>query len=646
MKNKILTLKDLEVLAIDCQATHSNPDKGHILEIGWVRTRASEVSDCEKISKKVESYLLKTPRGSEVPKAVWRITGMTQEELKLAQRPKDIWQRILRAAEDITKKNGLKEMNQTIRAETSLDLEPGHHSSCPAVIHFCRYEEPFLRQLHKKYSPENEFPFSIICTHEIMKRLVPGLPRKSLRAVAGYFGQSLPNSRRSLHHVAATALIWSHLVARLEGSVDIHTYEELQDWLRQPAAVISSQKSVRKYPMAEVYRKDLPHLPGVYRMCRSGGDLLYIGKAKSLRQRIGSYFHKGSRHPEHILEMLSQAQSLDTTVTRTAFEAALMESDEIKRHSPLYNRALRTNEREVRFFSRDLKSSSSRPDNFHSIGPLPTSFNLDPLILLGEVLNGDSRKVSRKVIEGILDIPPEYLPGRTCFISGVKAFKREFRRSLHPAFDLTTWMSLGAQFWKEKQEEQAAEEAKKREAAESAAAKREVVEKADRIAARGEVDAIEPEGDEILELQMQEWESGEVDDTWTSERIVKILKSIIRLGAFQIRRSLWFCRLCESSLVWTPSAGESEPKNLIMFKGGTPIIEDSLSPSDKVPLSCGHANSRIDRQKNFDLFVFDRMRVTTTEIRRLIQEGRTIELHLHPDVCLRNEQLKRMLRWV
>ncbi len=646
MKNKIVALKDLEVLAIDCQATHSNPNKGRILEIGWVRTRASGVTDYEKISEKVETYLLKTPRGFEIPRSVLKITGIAHEELKLAQRPKDIWQRISRAAEDITKKNGLKELNPTIRAETSLDLEPGHHSACPAIIHFCRYEEPFLRQLHKKYSPENEFPFSIICTHEIMKRLVPGLPRKSLRAVAGYFGQSLPDSRRSLHHVAATALIWSYLVARMAGSLDIHTYGELKAWLRKPITALTNQKRARKYPMAEVYRKNLPHLPGVYRMCRSGGDLLYVGKAKSLRQRIGSYFHMGSRHPEHILEMLSQAQSLDTTVTRTAFEAALVESDEIKRHSPPYNRALRTNEREVRFYSLDLKSSSSRPDSFHSIGPLPTSFNLDPLILLGEVLNGDSRKVSRKVIEGILDVPPEYLPDRTCFISGVKAFKREFQRSLQPACDLTTWMALGAQFWKEKLEEQAAEEAKKREAAESTPAERMVVEEADRIATRGEVDAIEPEGDEILVLQIQEWEGGEIDATWTPERIVKILKSIIRLGAFQIRRSRWFCRLCESSLVWTPSTGEPEPKNLIIFKGGTPIVEDSLSPSDKIPLSSGHANSLIDRQKNFDIFVFDRMRVTTTEIRRLIQEGRTIELHLHPDVCLRNEPLKRMLRWV
>jgi hypothetical protein len=51
MPNKRNTLKAIDVLAIDRQATHSNPEKGHILEIGWVKTNASTGVDIEKISK-------------------------------------------------------------------------------------------------------------------------------------------------------------------------------------------------------------------------------------------------------------------------------------------------------------------------------------------------------------------------------------------------------------------------------------------------------------------------------------------------------------------------------------------------------------------------------------------------------------------
>ncbi len=627
-------MKELEVLAIDCQATHSNPDKGHILEIGWIKTRASTAVDVEKISKDVETFLLKIPRSAEIPRAVLRITGIPQEELKSAHSPREVWQHLSQTAEQIA-----------INSEPQ-KLNVDYGTTCPAVIHFCRYEESYLRKLHKKYGPKKNYPFSTICTHEIAKRLLPGLPRKSLRAVAGYFGLSLPESRRCLHHVAATALIWYHFVKLLEDTQNIHTYDELQGWLRKSTAYISNHKGLCEYPMAETYRKDLPNLSGIYRMYRSSGDLLYIGKAKALRQRISSYFHKGSRHPEHILEMLSQAQSLDTTITRTAFEAALLESDEIKRHAPPYNRALRTNERDVLFFSRDLKSSNPQPDSCHSIGPLSSSYNLNPLILLGNVLNGDLRKTSLKVIEGILDIPSEYLPGQDCFISGVKAFKQEFQTSLKVVFDLTTLISLGAQFWKDKLEEQAAEEAENRESAEAAVAKKEAPERSVEKAALGDGTASEPEEEKILELKMQESEDKEIVDTWTPERIVKVLKSIIRLGAFQIRRSRWFCRLSESSLVWTPVVGDAEVRSLIVFKGGTPLFKDPLSSSETVPLPPGHKKSLVERQKNFDLLVYDRMRVATTEIRRLIQEERTVDLYLHPDVCLRNEQLKRMLQWV
>jgi hypothetical protein len=434
----------------------------------------------------------------------------------------------------------------------------------------------------------------------------------------------------------ATAVIWFHLVDSLEDIHNIFTFEELQEWLKQSIFHSSNNKGAREYPMGEIFRKDLPNLPGVYRMSRSGGDLLYIGKAKSLKQRINSYFHKGGRHPEHILEMLSQAKSLDTTLTRTAVEAALVESDEIKRFSPPYNRALRTNEREVRYFSRDLESSNPQPDSYRPIGPLPSSFNVNPLILSRNVLIGDLRKISLKVVEGILDIPPEYLPSRDCFVQGVKAFKLEFQKSLQPGFDFVRLMSLGAQFWKEKLEEREAEEMAKREASEAAAKKQSLAEEM----------SGESQAEEILELKMQESEDREIEDTWSPERIVKVLKSIIRLGAFQIRRSRWFCRLSESSLIWTPLVGDPEERNLIVFKGGTPLFKDPLSPSDTIPLPPGHKKTRMERQKNFDLQVFDRMRVTTTEIRRLIQEGRAVELHLHPDVCLQNTQLKKMLQWV
>ena len=61
--------------------------------------------------------------------------------------------------------------------------------------------------------------------------LLPGLPRKGLRAVAGYFGHDTPPLRRCAHHLAATGVIWSELTGQLAANLGINTIAELQAWL-------------------------------------------------------------------------------------------------------------------------------------------------------------------------------------------------------------------------------------------------------------------------------------------------------------------------------------------------------------------------------------------------------------------------------
>ena len=101
------------------------------------------------------------------------------------------------------------------------------------------------------------------------------------------------------------------------------------------------------------------------------GDPLYIGKAKSLKQRVNSYFRQKAPHAEHTLEMLTQARELDFTQTGSALEAAMLESDEIKRRSPPYNIALRRRERELTFSTNDLCRHSAVVEKDFPVGPLP-----------------------------------------------------------------------------------------------------------------------------------------------------------------------------------------------------------------------------------------------------------------------------------
>ncbi len=86
---------------------------------------------------------------------------------------------------------------------------------------------------------------------------------------------------------------------------------------------------------------NLSQRPGVYRMLAANGEVLYVGKARNLKNRVSTYFSGSRAHAAKTMAMVAQIASIEVTATASETEALLLEYNLIKRHRPRYNVTLR-----------------------------------------------------------------------------------------------------------------------------------------------------------------------------------------------------------------------------------------------------------------------------------------------------------------
>jgi DNA polymerase III subunit epsilon len=558
-------LAQLPILLLDAQATAANPATGALVEIGWARGTATVPLDAAV----VEACVVAPPPGTTMLRAVARITGIRPGEWERGIAPAAAWGRLLAA---------------------TAPLSP----PVPLVVHFARFEEPHLHALHERHGSA-PFPFELICTHAIARRLLPGLPRCTLRALAGYFGAEVPTLRRSADHVVATAFVWRHLVDALhrEGIGDLGT---LREWLQRPAP--RPGRARRSYPLPRERRRELPHGPGIYRFLRAGGTVVYVGKATSLRQRVSGHFH--APDGERALELLSQVREVSCTETATALEAALLEADEIKRLAPPYNRALTVADRSLWFATADLCELSETPDERHTIGPLASSLPFQSLTALRSAL-ATALPVSLAVRARAVGVEPAWAPDGACFADGCARFVEAHGRLANARAVLR----LGARLW---------------------------------------------EGRRAANATVQETAEADTPPAtprrsqWDAQRVLAALEETVLRSAHAVRRARWLLRLSESSLVWTEAGREGS--RLIAIEGGTVTTRADLAPGATAAVPVAAGRSAAARRAAFDLACFDRLRVLTTELRTLTTEAPSLELRLGAHVRLSRQRLETVLRWV
>ena len=539
------SLSQLEVFVVDCQATAAAP-RGHLLEIGWARATTT--------TTETQARLIVLPNGERIPPAVARLTGISERMAQNGVEAPVAWRELSNEA-------------------ATLARQPA-----PTVIHFARFERPFLRALASE-----ALPLDIICTHDIARRLLPNLPRCSVRALTGYFGRGVGAMRRSVDHVEATAFIWRKLVRLLEDE-GISTWNALHEWLATKRD--TTRRPRRVWPMPRDARLSVPDAPGIYRMLRTSGDVLYVGKAASLRHRVNSYFRKQNGMPERTLEMLSQARDISFDVTSSALEAALFECDEIKRHRPPYNRALTVEDRALWFAAPDLSVYSGHSSSQCPLGPFPSARMLDEFSALP--------KADRRALGS-----GRWRPDAATFDAGYARLCAThpdlLRDDLGPHERL---LRLGTRLWREGRRDH-------------------------------DVDADE--------------ETRRVT-TWTPELVQLSLEWLALRAALARRRAIWLTRLVDASVIWT-EAGTANAR-IIVIENGEVVQNADIDADATPPIPPGYARPVATRRESFTLERFDRLRVLSTEFKRLVVTGAPVALRLGVAPPLANARLASVLQWV
>ncbi len=101
--------------------------------------------------------------------------------------------------------------------------------------------------------------------------------------------------------------------------------------------VIFKESSQDKRAQLRKKAMRLPLQPGVYLMRDASGRIIYVGKAKALKNRVSQYFGSDKNHDEKVRRMVSQVEDFETIITDSEFEALILECSLIKQHNPKYN---------------------------------------------------------------------------------------------------------------------------------------------------------------------------------------------------------------------------------------------------------------------------------------------------------------------
>ncbi len=362
-ENTQTRLADLEYVVVDVETTGLAAGQHKLIEVAGIRVRAGMI---------VESFQQLVNPGKRLPRFITAFTGITQAMVNAASPADEVLPAFFAFLDD-----------------------------APIVGHNVGFDLSFLGYEAARLG----YPLATdgLDTIRMARRLIPGIRRLKLDLLARQVGVTVRDRHRALGDAQITLEVFQHLLA-LAAEQGIETLAQLREVMQtSPAKRLRLGESVTDRPTGSIYlnpawRREFPAKPGVYLMKDESGDIIYVGKAKSLKDRLASYYHQPLGYTRKLDGLLQTVREIEIRVLGSELEALLVESQLIKQLQPRFNVQLRNYEAypfikiDGRPFARVYATREIHADGGRYFGPFPSS----------------------RVVDAALEVVHKLFPVRTC----------------------------------------------------------------------------------------------------------------------------------------------------------------------------------------------------------------------------------------
>lgn len=292
----MISIWDTNYVVVDVETTGTSPDNGRIIEIACIIIKDGTIVD--------EFTSLVNPH-QHIPYFISQMTGITNEMVFNAP---DFYEIVGKLKKIFTEKNVV------------------------FVAHNVNFDYNFVKKSFESVGePFPEIPK--LCTLKLARRLINGTNKKNVGSLSEYLGITIKNRHRAFGDARATAQILIELLEIAESEHNVTTIDELLQF--QNKSLYSFNIAQKLLNTQLLTTEQIPDEPGIYYFLDKNNKILYIGKAKSLKKRLQSYFTVTTSRK--ILRLLRSTKKIKWKTTKTELRALIEESKEIKSHKPEFN---------------------------------------------------------------------------------------------------------------------------------------------------------------------------------------------------------------------------------------------------------------------------------------------------------------------